>query len=178
MQRLLLSILALSALPGSPLLAQNIVGTWQGAPKANGPNGSVELRIVVKISRADDESLKATFYSIDQNPTPINANSCTLKGLSLKISISQLNGTYEGTVSGDGNSIPGTFSQGGPAIPLNLARATAETAWTIPEPPPGSSPWPTTCTPTRSLGDQGGSVPKSMTSWGGPTLPASPAGTS
>jgi len=136
MQRLLLSIFALSALPGSALLAQNIAGTWQGALKANTPNGAVELRIVVKIARAEDESLKATLYSIDQNPTPIIANSCTLKGSSLKILISQLNATYEGTVSADGNAIPGTFSQGGAPIPLNLARATAETAWTIPEPPP------------------------------------------
>ena len=84
MQRLLSSILALSALPGGALLAQDIAGTWQGALKANGPNGSVELRTVIKISRADDESLKATFYSIDQNPTPINANSCTLKGSELE----------------------------------------------------------------------------------------------
>jgi len=147
MQRLLLSIFALSILPGSALLAQNIAGTWQGALKANGPNGSVELRIVVKISRADDQSLKATLYSIDKNPTPINANSCTLKGSSLKISISQLNATYEGTVSSDGNSIPGTFSQGGPALPLNLARATAETAWAIPAPPPPPKQMPTNADP-------------------------------
>ena len=89
----------------------------------------MDLRIVIKISRADDESLKASFYSIDQNPTPINANSCALKGSSLKISISQMNGTYEGTVSSDGKSIAGNWSQGGPATPLNLVRATAETAW-------------------------------------------------
>lgn len=146
MQRLLLSIFALSALPGSALLAQNIAGTWQGALKVNGANGSVELRIVVKISRSDDESLKATLYSIDQNPTPINANSCALKGSSLKISISQLNATYEGTVSSDGNSISGTFSQGG-AIPLNLARASAETAWAIPEPPPPPKPMPANADP-------------------------------
>jgi hypothetical protein len=31
MQKLLWSILALSALPGTALLAQNIAGTWQGA---------------------------------------------------------------------------------------------------------------------------------------------------
>lgn len=146
MQRLLLSIFALSALPGSALLAQNIAGTWQGALKVNGANGSVELRIVVKISRSADESLKATLYSIDQNPTPINANSCALKGSSLKISISQLNATYEGTVSSDGNSISGTFSQGG-AIPLNLARASAETAWAIPEPPPPPKPMPANADP-------------------------------
>jgi uncharacterized protein (TIGR03435 family) len=147
MQRILLSIFALSALPGSALFAQNIAGTWQGALKVNTPNGSVDLRLVIKISRADDESLKATFYSIDQNPAPINANSCTLKGSSLKISLTQLNGTYEGTVSSDGNSISGNWSQGGPAIPLNLARATAETAWTIPEPPPPPKPMPANADP-------------------------------
>src|SRR5262245_26184455 len=145
MQRSLLPIMVLSVVPGSALLAQNVAGTWQGALKVNAPNGSVELRTVIKISRADDASLKATFYSIDQNP--INANSCTLKGSSLKISISQLNGTYEGTVSPDGNSISGNWSQGGPAIPLNLARATAETAWTIPEPPPPPKLMPTNADP-------------------------------
>src|SRR6202142_2043198 len=70
MQRLRL-ILALSALPGSALLAQNITGTWQGALKVNTPNGSVDLRTVMKISRADNESLKCVFYSIDQDPTPV-----------------------------------------------------------------------------------------------------------
>jgi uncharacterized protein (TIGR03435 family) len=66
----------------------------------------------------------------------------------LKISISQVNGTYEGTLSSDGNSIPGTFSQGGgPMIPLNLARATAETAWVIPEPPPPPQQMPAAADP-------------------------------
>jgi uncharacterized protein (TIGR03435 family) len=135
-QKLLLSMIVLAALPGSTLLAQNIVGTWQGTLQPNGPNSAPQLRIVVKIARSDNESLKATLYRIDQNPTPINANSCSLKGSSLKIAINQLNATYEGTLSSDGNSIPGNFSQGGPTIPLNLARATPETAWAIPEPPP------------------------------------------
>ena len=53
MRRLLLSIFALSALPGSALLAQNITGTWQGTLKVNGPNSAVDLRTVIKISRAD-----------------------------------------------------------------------------------------------------------------------------
>jgi uncharacterized protein (TIGR03435 family) len=136
MQRLLLSILALSALPGSVLLAQNITGTWQGALKVNGPNGSVDLRTVMKISRADNESLKGVFYSIDQGAVPINVTSITLKGSAVKVSITQMNGTFEGTLSGDGNTISGNWTQGGPALPLNLVRATDQTAWTIPEPPP------------------------------------------
>ena len=147
MQGLLLSICALSALPGSALLAQNITGTWQGALKVNGPNGSVEVRTVMKISRADDESLKGVFYSIDQGATPINVTSITLKGSAVKISITQLNGTFEGTLSGDGNTISGKWTQGGPALPLNLVRATDQTAWTIPEPPPPPVPMSATAKP-------------------------------
>jgi uncharacterized protein (TIGR03435 family) len=136
MQRLRLPILALLALPGSALLAQNIAGTWQGTLKVNDTNGSVDLRIVMKISRADSESLKGLFYSIDQDPTPIAMTSITLKGTAVKVSLVQLNGTFDGTLSGDGNSISGKWTQAGRALQLNLVRATDQTAWTIPEPPP------------------------------------------
>jgi uncharacterized protein (TIGR03435 family) len=51
------------------------------------------------------------------------------------MTIPALNGNYEGKLSGDGNSIAGTWTQGA-ALALNLARATPETAWAIPEPPP------------------------------------------
>ncbi len=147
MQRLLLSIFVLSALPGTALLAQNIAGTWQGTLKVNGPNGSVDVRTVMKISRADNESLKGVFYSIDQGATPINVTSITLKGSSVKVSITQMNGAFEGTLSGDGKTISGKWTQGGPALPLNLVRATDETAWTIPEPPPPPLTMPATAKP-------------------------------
>lgn len=136
MRRLLLSIFALSALPGSALLAQNITGTWQGTLKVNGPNGSVDLRTVIKISRADNNGLKAFFYSIDQDPTPLSATSITLKGSAVKVSLAALNSVFEGTLGGDGNTISGKWTQGANALPLNLVRATDQTAWTIPEPPP------------------------------------------
>ena len=136
MRRLLLSIFALSALPGCALLAQNITGTWQGTLKANGPNGSVDLRTVIKISRADNNGLKAFFYSIDQDPTPLSATSITLKGSAVKVSLTALNSVFEGTLGGDGNTISGKWTQGANALPLNLVRATHQTAWTIPEPPP------------------------------------------
>lgn len=101
MRRLLLSIFALSALPGSALLAQNITGTWQGTLKVNGPNGSVDLRTVIKISRADNNGFKAFFYSIDQDPTPLSATSITLKGSAVRVSLTVLNSVFEGTLGGD-----------------------------------------------------------------------------
>jgi uncharacterized protein (TIGR03435 family) len=119
------------ALAGSALQAQNIAGTWQGTLKA----GPQELRTVLKISLEDDK-YKGTLYSIDQNPTPIPTSSFTKDGPVIKYAISAINGTYEGRLSADGNTITGTWTQFGNPSPLNLVRATPETAWTIPEPPP------------------------------------------
>lgn len=134
MQRSLLPMLAFLALSGSPLLAQNITGTWQGTLKVNGTNGSTDLRTVMKISRADSESLRAVFYSIDQDPTPIAATSITLKGTAVKLALVQVNGSFEGTLSEDGNTISGKWTQGNGSLPLNLVRATDQTAWAIPAP--------------------------------------------
>jgi uncharacterized protein (TIGR03435 family) len=130
MKPLTLWILALAAVSGGALRAQNVTGTWQGTLKA----GQQDLRTVVKILLEDDK-LKGAFYSIDQRSPAIPANTITRDGSNIKMTFSALNGTYEGKLSGDGNSIAGTWSQGGPALPLNLVRATPETAWTIPEPP-------------------------------------------
>lgn len=134
MKKSILSVIALAALSVSVFQAQNvqkIVGTWQGALKS--PNG--QLRIVIKVS-LDDDKLKAVLYSIDQRSPAIPASTVSWDGSVVKITIAALNGTFEGKVSADGNSIGGTWSQGGPPGPLDLARATPETAWAIPEPPP------------------------------------------
>jgi uncharacterized protein (TIGR03435 family) len=95
---------------------------------------------VIKISRADNEKLTAVFYSIDQQSPAIPVTTFTQNGSAVKMSITALNGTYEGRVSGDGNTIDGTWTQGGPLAPLILTRATNETAWTIPDPPPPPKP--------------------------------------
>jgi uncharacterized protein (TIGR03435 family) len=124
---------ALAALSVGLLFAQDITGTWQGTLKnANGK----ELRLVAKISRTPaTEKLAATFYSIDQPSPPFNAGSVTLQGADLKIDIPAIGGNYEGKLSADSKTLTGTWNQGLPS-PLNLVRATPETAWAIPEPPP------------------------------------------
>ncbi len=47
-----------------------------------------------------------------------------------------IGGSYAVTLSADGNSIVGTWTQGRKQLPLTLVRATKETAWEIPAPPP------------------------------------------
>jgi uncharacterized protein (TIGR03435 family) len=134
MRNLICCAAALAAASASGLLAQNFTGTWQGALKIpQAPNG--ELRLVLKISTTEKDTLGAEFYSIDQNPTPIKADSVKTSGQTIKMAIPAISGTYEGSLSSDGNTITGTFSQGAP-LPLVLVKATATTTWTIPEPPP------------------------------------------
>jgi uncharacterized protein (TIGR03435 family) len=138
MKKLMRWIIALAALSGgaafSQLSGQNITGTWQGTiqpPQAQGRG----LRIVLKVSTTDADKLAAVMYSIDQQSPAIPATTFTRSGSTVKMTVTPLNGTYEGKVSADGNSIEGIWSQGMP-LTLNLVRATPETAWAIPEPPP------------------------------------------
>jgi uncharacterized protein (TIGR03435 family) len=86
------------------------------------------------------------FYNIDQaGPmgAPWQGNPSTafsVQGASLKIAIDSFNGVYEGQLSADGSTIAGAMKMGPTSLPLNLKRATVETAWKIPEAPP-ELPW-------------------------------------
>ena len=125
---------ALAALQGSALFAQTLTGTWQGALKIpQAPNG--ELRVVVKISISEGDKLKADMYSIDQQTPALPATAISLSGSTFKMTIAAVNGNFEGKLSADEKSIAGTWTQGMP-LPLTLVKASPETAWTIPEPPP------------------------------------------
>ena len=122
------------AVSGGALMAQDVAGTWQGTLQAGR-----ELRIVIKISKPDASGLKAVMHSIDQGGQGISAATVTLQGTTLKFTIPAISGSYEGRLSGDGNTIAGTWTQGNP-LALNLTRATPATEWTIPEPPPPPKP--------------------------------------
>jgi uncharacterized protein (TIGR03435 family) len=119
------------ALSTTAAFAQNISGTWQGTLQT--PQRA--LRMVMKVTRADDEGLKAMFYSIDQNGRGISGNAVSLQGATFKATIPAVGGSYEGKLSADGTTINGTFTQGSP-LPLNFLKATPSTEWAIPEPPP------------------------------------------
>jgi len=107
---------------------RNIAATWQGTLHA-----ARDQRFVFKITEASDGMLHATFYNIDGEPGGLPVISTTLNGSLLKLDLAF--GTCEGTVSADGNSIRGTWTAGTPPQPLNLERATQNTAWAIPQPP-------------------------------------------
>ncbi len=114
---------------------QSLADTWQGTLHAGR-----DLRTVVKISKADDGGYKAVFYSIDQGGDGLPVTKITLEGSTVKMTLTMINGSYEGKLSSDGKTITGTWSQGPNPLPLNLTRATPETEWTIPPPEPKLPP--------------------------------------
>jgi uncharacterized protein (TIGR03435 family) len=119
----------------APSPAQDISDTWQGTLHAG-----QDLRIVVKISKADAGAYKADFYSIDQGAQSIPVDKITLEGGTVKMALKLIGGTYEGKLSADGKSIVGNWTQGPNPLALNLTRATPETEWSIPKPPPPVPP--------------------------------------
>jgi hypothetical protein len=117
---------------GSTAFAQDLAGNWQGTLKA----GPQELRILVHIEKSDGGAWKASLASIDQSPdwgATIPADSVTVQGTDVKMSIAAIRGRYEGTLSADGSSVTGKWTQGAP-LPLDLKRATSDTAWKDPSP--------------------------------------------
>ena len=153
-----LRALVFTIVSGSILFGQHLTGTWQGTLPTPKP-----LRIVIKISRADDESLKAVLYSIDQaGGQPINATAASLQGSTFKMTIAGIGGTYEGKLNPEGTSMTGTWTQGPNPLALNLVKATPQTEWTIPEPPPPPRTMPKDANPGVEVGTIKPSRPESQ----------------
>jgi uncharacterized protein (TIGR03435 family) len=131
MKRMLLCIVALVAVSGGLLRAQDMAGNWQGTLET--PNA--KLRIVLKVTKAENGGWSALNYSIDQGSGAINTSGVTLQGGVFRFQVPAVSGSYEGKLSADGSSIVGTWTQGKP-LTLTFVRATKETAWEIPAPPP------------------------------------------
>ncbi|MEI9812386.1 MAG: hypothetical protein WDO18_06795 [Acidobacteriota bacterium] len=124
----------LALISAGVIWAQDIVGDWQGTISIQGK----ELRQIFRITR-NDGKLGGTLFNIDQTPQPIPLGAITMQGQSVKIPIPALGGSYDGRLDADG-SITGNVTQGPNVMPLNLKRATKETAFEIPTPPAPPKP--------------------------------------
>jgi len=111
----------------------DIAGDWQGTLEAGR-----SLRLVFRLEKTE-KGWTAKLYNVDQPMQPLNASSVTLDGSTFKLAVEMIGLNYQGTLSADGNTIAGTWTQGEPR-PLTLVRATKETAWEIPAPPPPVKP--------------------------------------
>ncbi len=99
--------------------AQDLTGNWTGILQA----GTVELHLVLHVTKTSAGSLTATLDSIDQGAIGIPITSVTVDGSVLKLDVAAVRGTYEGTVNKNATEIDGTWSQNGASLPLVLKRA-------------------------------------------------------
>ena len=110
---------------------QDISGRWQGTLAV--PQGR-PLRIVLIISRSDNGAQNAKFYSIDQTTDVYAAAPVVVHDPKATFVLKFPQASYEGELSKDGNSIVGTWIQGG-RLPLNVERARQATTWSMPTDP-------------------------------------------
>jgi uncharacterized protein (TIGR03435 family) len=143
MKKLPLCIVVLAAMSATGARAQDLSGNWQATLKAG-----QDLRVIFNFYKGDKDAWNAKMYSIDQGGQPIPVTSVTRHESSIKISVDMIGGTFEGKLSEDGKTITGTWTQGTQPLPLTLVRATPETAWDIPAPPPPLKRIPTDANPT------------------------------
>jgi uncharacterized protein (TIGR03435 family) len=122
--------------PSAAQAGQDISGTWQGTlPVDKG------MRMVLSVSKAgigetNEGGWKGVLYSIDGDNGSQGRviPSIVLQGGSLKFAVPSIEGRYEGKLDAEGASMVGTWTQGAGSYALNLARATGDALWAIPEP--------------------------------------------
>ncbi len=102
-------------LTASSLKAEDITGSWQGVLEIQ----HTRLRIVFHINQ-NDSTLSSTMDSPDQGAFGLPTTRCSFRDNKLEVVATGLGLFYQGTLRGD--SIDGTFNQGGILFPLVLRR--------------------------------------------------------
>lgn len=109
------------ALIGTTASAQSIVGDWYGMLDLPG----AKLRIVFHLTQTDN-GYAATLDSPDQSAFGLPAGETTVVNNILEIKMPNLGAHFKGGFDEATQTIAGTFTQGGAALPLNMGRKTQE----------------------------------------------------
>jgi serine-type D-Ala-D-Ala carboxypeptidase/endopeptidase len=97
-------------------------GIWLGTLKA----GDSLLRTQVHL-RSDDKGKEyCSFDSLDQHAMGIECSNVVLSGDDFSFDLPAVKGHYAAKLSADGNTLTGTWSQGGPTLPLTFTRQATE----------------------------------------------------
>ncbi len=127
MRKGILYISTFTALVSGVLHAQDLAAIWQGTL----PAGADQHRVVIQIAKKND-GWAATASYVQFLHDDVHVDSLTLNGPYLKLTFNGGEGTYNGRISADSASIAGTWRWSNHSMPLELRRATEETAWQVP----------------------------------------------
>ncbi len=116
--------LVMGMLMATAAQAQDAAGDWDGALNVG---AGMKLRLVFHIAHSAS-GLSATLDSLDQGALGIATSSATQEGGKVKIEVGKIGGAFDGTLSPDGHTLSGDWSQGGQHMPLVLTRRAAGVA--------------------------------------------------
>lgn len=122
-----------------------VAGTWDGSLNA----GAMKLRLELVV-RDSAGALTGTMRSIDQGGAVAHAN-VVAAGDSLTIDVPDWHIGYGGVLASSGDSLHGTFTQGGTAMPLAFGRAAAAVGAERPQDPKPPFPYATTDVTVESV---------------------------
>lgn len=103
--------------PPAPVSAK---GIWLGTLHA----GPQQLRVQMRL-HPDDAAKGCSLDSLDQGAAGIPCRVTTGPGDAVSVDVPAVQGSWTGTLSADGNTLTGTWTQQGTPLPLVLARQTA-----------------------------------------------------
>ncbi len=103
--------------PKSTPLSKEFEGTWEGVLDAMG----TKLRLVLKLTKAQDGSGSGILDSLDQNAS-LPIDTVTQEGSNLNFEIRVVSGFYAGKMSAAKTEIVGDWTQGGNKLPLTFKR--------------------------------------------------------
>ncbi|MGA2371091.1 MAG: serine hydrolase domain-containing protein [Candidatus Korobacteraceae bacterium] len=111
--------------------AQNLAGDWRGTLGT----GAESLPLVLHLTTAPDGKLNAALDSPAQGGYGIPGNNVQITGSNFSFEVPSVHGSYTGTLSADGKTISGSWTQGKP-LPLVLQQTAtaAELAQVKPSP--------------------------------------------
>lgn len=138
MRRLLaaLGLLLCASTARAQATADRVVGLWQGSLDVN----AMRLRLAFDIKRDSSGKLTGVMTSIDQGNAKING-SVALAGDTVIVTMPTALARYRATLNATGDSLRGTFTQGGGEFPLSLGRTSAIAAIRRPQEPKPPFPY-------------------------------------
>lgn len=118
--RSLFSAMLLSGLFATAAIAQDAgpVGDWEGTLSAGGQ----EFPLVFHVTEGEEGALSSTLDSPSQGAFAIPTGETTFEDGTLTISVPDIAGSYEATLSEDGDTLTGTWTQAGMSFELSLTR--------------------------------------------------------
>ena len=96
---------------------KDLAGIWQGALAVS----AIKLRVVFEVAKKGD-AYSSVMKSLDQGGQAIPCSAATLTNGAAHLEVAVIKGAFDGTMSADGDTLTGTWTQGPGKLPLVLTR--------------------------------------------------------